>query len=441
MVIKNDILDEIIQAKEKNQPKGIVSLCTSHPTVLKAAMQYAKKKGTSILVESTCNQVNQYGGYTGLTPADFVDFMQEIAQKNGVSSEQLLLGGDHLGPNVWQGESSESAMAKSCQLVRDYVSAGYRKIHLDASMKLGGDDLSIPLPKEIACARTADLARVAEQAWEDCCQGSEPRYVIGSEVPIPGGSMEHEDRIAITTAESARETIEMTKQAFYQRGLEQAWERVVALVVQPGIEFGDDFIAEYQPEAARELVHFIKGYNLIYEAHSTDYQTRQGLANLVNDHFAILKVGPWLTFAFREAVFALARIENDLQSLIRAFDRSHLLDILDDVMVNSPDYWAKYYSGNEYDLHFARKYSFSDRSRYYWSNSKVKTSLQKLLQNLSKNPIPLSLLSQYMPIQYEHVRNGELINSPEPIILDKITEVLDIYAEACKVKRELPLDN
>ena len=82
--------------------------------------------------------------------------------------------------------------------------------------------------------------------------------------------------------------------------------------MQPGVEFGDDFVLPYQPDAARELSKFIETQPIIYEAHSTDYQTRQALKNLVRDHFAILKVGPALTFAFREAVFALAMMENEL---------------------------------------------------------------------------------------------------------------------------------
>ena len=51
-----------------------------------------------------------------------------------------MLGGDHLGPYVWRAEPADEAMAKARDLVRDYVAAGYTKIHLDASMRLGGDD-------------------------------------------------------------------------------------------------------------------------------------------------------------------------------------------------------------------------------------------------------------------------------------------------------------
>ncbi len=203
-------------------------------------------------------------------------------------------------------------MQKSAELVQAYIQAGYTKIHLDASMKLGDDDPSRPLDVELAARRTAWLAKAAESACSDFGLDCQPRYVIGTEVPIPGGAMEHEAGVNVTNVEAARHTLEVTRAAFLSEGLEAAWERVIALVVQPGVEFGDDFILDYNPAAARELARFAETTPFVYEAHSTDYQTVDSLRYLVRDHFAILKVGPALTFAFREAVFALAMMENEL---------------------------------------------------------------------------------------------------------------------------------
>lgn len=90
--------------------------------------------------------------------------------------------------------------------------------------------------------------------------------------------------------------------------------RVIAIVVQPGVEFDHTQIIHYQPQAAQALSAWIKETPMVYEAHSTDYQTRQAYRALVRDHYAILKVGPALTFALREAIFALAQMENELIS-------------------------------------------------------------------------------------------------------------------------------
>jgi D-tagatose-1,6-bisphosphate aldolase subunit GatZ/KbaZ len=313
------------------------------------------------------------------------------------------------------------------------VQAGYTKIHLDASMKCVDDDPDVPLPSELAAARTADLCRVAETTFAQTETGhSPPCYVIGTEVPLPGGTQEQEDEVAVTTVESAQETIEVTQEAFKQRGLDDAWERVIAVVVQPGVEYGDDTLLEYNRVEATQLSRFIEGYDhLIYEAHSTDYQTRQALRELVEDHFAILKVGPAVTFAFREAIYALAMIETEWLAKREIVSLSNLIQVLDNVLRDNPIYWQKYYTGNETQIQLARKYSFSDRSRYYWPNQEVQNALAQLIENLEQHPPPLTLLSQFLPVQYERIRMGLLENVPQQLIHDKIMHVTNDYAYAC----------
>ena len=66
-------LDDIVAAQKHGEPKGVTSICSAHPWVLKAAMG---QKAGILLIESTCNQVNQYGGYTGMNPAEFVCYLR-----------------------------------------------------------------------------------------------------------------------------------------------------------------------------------------------------------------------------------------------------------------------------------------------------------------------------------------------------------------------------
>jgi D-tagatose-1,6-bisphosphate aldolase subunit GatZ/KbaZ len=420
-----EFLDQIVRSQKLGEPYGLASVCSSHPFVLKAAMERAVRTGTPVLVESTCNQVNQFGGYTGLTPADFATYVATLASQVGLAPEKVLLGGDHLGPSVWQDEPAESAMQKSLELVQAYIRAGYVKIHLDASMKLADDDPRHALDVELSAQRAAALAEVAEQAHASLGAAPAPRYVIGTEVPIPGGAQVHEDRLQVTAVDNVRRTIEVTQEAFIRLNLGSAWERVQAVVVQPGVEFGDDFVLDYQPQAAADLVRFIETQpRLVFEAHSTDYQTHAALDQLVQDHFAILKVGPALTFALREAVFALAWMEEEL---FPASERSGLPAVLEDAMLRNPRHWQKYYRGSAQELAFARKYSLSDRSRYYWSDAQVQAAFSRLLANLSSRPLPLALLSQFSPQQLPRIRDGSLANNPEAILLDRIDRVLEDY--------------
>lgn len=429
----NSPLSEIVSAQKRGEAKGIYSICSANRFVIEASFIHALGDNGPVLIESTCNQVNQYGGYTGMTPAEFVDYVWRIAAECQFPRDRLIIGGDHLGPSPWQHEPAAKAMDKSRTLIRDCVLAGYTKIHLDASMKCVDDDPQCPLDKAVSAERAAELALVAEDSFKQSASGRvAPRYVIGTEVPLPGGSQEQEDTIAVTTTADVAETIEITRRAFLKQGLEAAWQRVIAVVVQPGVEYGDNTLFEYDHEQALELSRFIERYDhLIYEAHSTDYQTARALKRMVEDHFAILKVGPALTFAFREAVFALAMIEEELLAGKQNPAFSRVREVLEEAMLARPIYWEKYYQGDPEYQHFARKYSLSDRSRYYWPVPAVQTALAKSIKNLETEPLPFSLLSQCLPVQYERIRNRALTNSPRAIILDKIASVLSDYAYAC----------
>ncbi|WP_194515902.1 class II D-tagatose-bisphosphate aldolase non-catalytic subunit, partial [Klebsiella pneumoniae] len=173
---------------------------------------------------------------------------------------------------------------------------------------------------------------------------------------------------------------------FRKLGLDAALERVIAIVVQPGVEFDHTQIIHYQPQEAKALSAWIESTPMVYEAHSTDYQTRQAYRALVRDHFAILKVGPALTFALREAIFALAQMENEL---IAPESRSRVMEVIDEVMLNEPGYWKKYYrptwSQAMVDIHF----SLSDRIRYYWPHPRIRQSVEKLIANLTDAKLPL----------------------------------------------------
>jgi len=323
-------------------------------------------------------------------------------------------------------------MDNARRLIADCVKNNYRKIHIDTSMRLADDEPDQALDIRIVARRAAELARVAELSYgNNSSRGSAPVYVIGTEVPDPGGIQEKDEGISVTRISDLKDTIDVTKEEFFALGLEDAWTRVIAVVVQPGVEYGDSDIFDYRRTDAFQLKTFIEDYpNLVYEAHSTDYQTQCALTELVEDHFAILKVGPELTFAFREAVFLLAMIEEEISTGLKK-ESSNIREIVDLEMVARPEYWEKYYHGNNYQLLMARKFSFSDRIRYYWPVDSVQISLSKLIENLREIGLPLSLVSLFFPIQFEKIRMDQIENDPVAIILDHIQRVFERYLLAC----------
>ncbi len=429
-----DIFLDIMEANRKGFDKGIYSVCSAHPDVLEVCFKQAKRDESVLLIESTSNQVNQYGGYTGMKPPDFVRYINRIAEETGFPKEKILLGGDHLGPNPWKKLNSEQAMEEAKMLVAEYVKAGYRKIHLDASMLCADDtgERKNHLPDEIVAQRASILCHVAEETWKRYCHDSPPPvYVIGTEVPVPGGAQEEEDEVIPTTPEDAEKSITVTRKQFAKVGLAGTWERVTGVVVQPGVEFGDDRVSHYQPEKAEALSEKIMELDhLVFEAHSTDYQTKKHLKALVKGHFCILKVGPWLTFAYREALFALEAMEVELLGKNNK-DLSKLGETLERAMLKVPKYWNPYYKGKEQEQAFKRKYSFSDRVRYYWSVQEVGAAKDKLLKNLQSNEIPLSVLSQFMPTQFYQVCRGRLSLTPKDLVNSHIQTVAGIYSHAC----------
>lgn len=403
---------------------GIYSVCSSHPLVVEAALREAKRSGGYALIEATSNQVNQFGGYTGMTPDAFRRYVGEIADRARVPMECVLLGGDHLGPNCWRSDPSAAALERSEQLVADYVAAGFRKIHLDCSMSCA-DDPAV-LSDALIASRAARLCRASEDAWR-ASGGQPPLYVIGTEVPTPGGAAEALEALAVTTPSAVTATLEAHRSAFLEQGVEAAWVRVAALVVQPGVEFDHHKVIDYDPSQARELSQRIeRERGLVCEAHSTDYQTPAALKALVRDHFAILKVGPGLTFALREALWALVDIERELG----VSPAQSLRQVVLGVMRRDPRHWKPYYT-NPVTETFDLQYSLSDRIRYYWPVPEVQESCDALLANLKSRGVPLTLLSQYLPRQYAAVREGALANDPRALVLDAVAQVLRGYADAC----------
>jgi D-tagatose-1,6-bisphosphate aldolase subunit GatZ/KbaZ len=425
------VLGDVLRAQRQGRACGVASICSAHPVVLKAAFEEALEDGGTVLVESTSNQVNQEGGYTGVRPAEFVDFALGLAGEAGFPPERLRLGGDHLGPHPWKALGAAIAMPRAAEMVRQYVAAGYAKIHLDASMACA-DDPAGPLADTVAAARTADLAAAAEAALAERPPGlPAPVYVVGTEVPPPGGQQQGHEGPGLTRVEDAERTLDLVHEAFRRRGLDRGCERILALVVQPGVEFGDEAVYPYRPGASAGLTALAAARGIVFEAHSTDYQEESALRALVADRFAILKVGPELTFAFREAVFALEEIERELLGPRASDGRSGVREALEEAMLRDPRHWKPYYDADEETARLQRRYSLSDRCRYYWPRPEVQAALARLLANLEGRDLPRGLVGQYLPDGVGRAEEGGP-GLPARLVRNHVRRVLARYGRACR---------
>jgi D-tagatose-1,6-bisphosphate aldolase subunit GatZ/KbaZ len=418
-------LQQHLARQRQGVAAGIYSVCSAHPWVIRAAAEQAAADGSLLLVEATSNQVNQFGGYTGMRPAEFRSFVLEHVAAAGVGAERLILGGDHLGPNPWRALPAAEAMRHAETMVAEYARAGFGKIHLDASMACGDDPER--LSDEVVAERAARLCRAAESAG---APGAGPVYVIGTEVPVPGGATHSVQELEATSVEAAAYTLAVHKRVFAEQGLGEVWSRVIALVVQPGVEFDHDAVVAYDRKKASALVKWLRAQpeEIVFEAHSTDYQLPRAYVELVEDGFAILKVGPALTFAMREALEALEDMESQL---VAEEDRSQLGSVVEETMLREPKDWMPYYAGSPAEQKLLRRYSYSDRVRYYWHRPEIAVAVDRLVANLAMVTIPESMLSRYLPAQYLRLRMGEIGGDPVALIVDKVRDVLRTYAAAC----------
>jgi tagatose-1,6-bisphosphate aldolase non-catalytic subunit AgaZ/GatZ len=186
MSVSHFLLD-LVEKRKRGLSASVCSVCSANPLVLEATLEYTKERNSHALIESTCNQVNQFGGYTGMKPRQFRQFVLDLAERSGFPENRLILGGDRNYPN------------------------------------------------------------------------------------------------------------------------------------------------------------------LVLEGHSTDYQQPDYLKQMVEDGIAILKVGPALTFAFREAVFLLSCIEEELFKDYRTTKTAQVPETLLKVMKEQPSHWQSYYKTEGFD--------------------------------------------------------------------------------------------
>lgn len=409
---------EMIAANRAGVAVGLPCFCTANAHVLRAVLAYAARTGSPAVIEATCNQVNQDGGYTGMVPADFMNWLRDMASDAGVAMEQVIVGGDHLGPNPWRNLPVERAMAKARTLVQLYAQAGFRKIHLDASMALGGE--AAPSFATIA-ERAADLCAIAEV---HAPHPEELIYIIGTEVPIPGGETEEPDALDVTSVARFHETLSTHREAFVARGLDAAWGKIVGVVTQPGVDFSHTTVFRFDRGQAAPLARAILNEPAIsYEAHSTDYQPSAALSDLVASHFFFLKVGPELTLRFREAIYALA----DIEEWMTPTNPSNIKAVISAQMDKKNEYWREYYRGAAETVERLKVFSYSDRIRYYWSQPPVADALARLITNLQNMPLPETIISQ----SFCGLEFGEIPKDPAQLIENHVQRCVERYYRAC----------
>jgi D-tagatose-1,6-bisphosphate aldolase subunit GatZ/KbaZ len=426
--MQEPLLTHLKQRHLNGQIAGLCAVCSSHPMVLAAAMEAARQTRNMLLVEATPNQVNLDGGYAGLTPKAFGAFIRSRARKHLVSEEHLVLGADHLGPHLWKSEKAAVALQKTAALAQACVEAGYHKFHLDTAVSCADDDGPELEPEKVA-QRAVMLCQTVEDAARQRSAMEKPVYVIGNEVPPPGGHLEENQSLKITDPSVLAGILDLYRHHFVKAGLEAAWQRVIAVVVQPGIEFGDRRIAIYQRDAAAPLAAFHAQLppEMTYEVHSADYQPGLSVRQLFEDHFCILKIGPCLTFALRKVLFALA----DLAAVWpEAALTCNLRKVMETLMQEQPRFWRSQYRGTSDEQKDLRENSYRDRIRYYWNHPQAVRAVEALLSQLNR-PLPQKLVDRFLPEAATDPDHRAACADSRTMVQHYLRQAIKPYFEAC----------
>ncbi|MDE9449222.1 class II D-tagatose-bisphosphate aldolase, non-catalytic subunit [Aliiroseovarius sp. Z3] len=395
-----DPLRDIIARNRSGARAAIPSVCSAQPDVLRASLMRAQTLDRPVVVEATSNQVNQDGGYTGITPDGFIGYVHDIADAAGVDRDRIIFGGDHLGPQAWRSMPADAAMEKARVLVRDYVKAGFRKIHLDCSEGCAGEPAQ--LDDAQTAARSADLAQVCVEA----CNGNSTGllFVVGTEVPPPGGARVDEDGdIPPTDPAAAKATL-----AAHGDSFEDMASMIGGLVVQPGVEFSPTAVHHMPLDRDPGLLAALDGWpGVCLEAHSTDYQHPAVFPRLAELGFAFQKIGPALTFAYRQALYALDQI---------SAAPGALTVVMEKVMLANPAYWQGHYNGDAQALYQQRHLGLADRIRYYWPDPTAQAAVAALRDGFD-GPIPDASL--------QTVFDDDVLTRAEQLTGDQVQRLID----------------
>jgi len=421
-------LIDIMGTNRRGERKGIYAVTSRNSTVQEVYLQQALADGSPALFEISVDMTGSPGKNGKILPYDFIAKVKQIVVKVGFPPDRLFFGINGLNPSLWQGESVEHTLKKTGAFISDLVGLGFNILGIHAGISLKGDPVDQLLPQKVIIAREAALYQAAERAAAAVPDEKKPLYVIDIH---PGqGMTEYQKKVV------RKEDVEIAVDRFSQTaaaaGLPEIKERLLAVRISLGPGYNGEKVIPFDSSLLKELggcTYNSKG--MMLEALQTDFQSRDMLDRLVNNHFALLSVGPELTYTLREALFSLAMMENETMIGKPGVYLSNFIIELDRAMQSAPQHWQKYYTGNGFEQLIARKYSLYDRSRFFWEDKNVRKMKKRLYDNMVKYPVPLTVLRQFMPRQYERVTAGKIENKPDALVMDAVRCALRRYSCAC----------
>jgi D-tagatose-1,6-bisphosphate aldolase subunit GatZ/KbaZ len=352
--------------------RTLFAACPNSLSVIRAALKSAKRCNAPVKFAATLNQVDLDGGYTGLTPPEFVNTIRAHARNLNVTSP-VIIAIDHGGPWLkdlhsaenWPYEKTMAAVKKSFEAA---IMAGYDLIHVDPTVDISsGARNTIPIDK--VAERTLELIEHAEIFRR---QNNLPRisYEVGTE-EVHGG---------LADLEIFRRFLELLKKGLIQRNLSDVWPCFVV-----GKVGTDLHTTIFDPFVARQLTEIAKNYGSLIKGHYSDNVTNP--AAYPESGMGAANVGPEFTEREYDGLMELECLENDLFTEGEIPRLSYIKNELWKSVIHSGR-WRKWLqAGENRDDFYAnsperQEWLVKTGCRYIWENPEIISARARLYQNI-----------------------------------------------------------
>lgn len=343
----------------------LLAVCPNSAAVVRAALKAAQEAHTPLFYAATLNQVDRDGGYTGWTPAAFVDRVAEEVERLNVDVP-VLLGLDHAGP--WKKDQHadleyETAMTEVKHSITACVQAGYDLLHIDPTVESHQADGSISI--DALVKRTVELMRHAEDVRRASDQPP-IAYEVGTEDVDKSGESEDRFRSFLMQLDEALQIHDLPDPTFV----------VTDLGTRPAS-------GDFDPERALRRTRLTtEQFGALLKGHYTDDVTVPDVYPLSGMGGA--NVGPGLAAAEVNALRQLVSLEHRLDPSTP----SNFLPVLRDAVVESGR-WRKWLRPEEEEQAFdtlpedRRRWLVETGSRYVWTQDRVADARRVLYDHVS----------------------------------------------------------
>ena len=371
------ILNRIKEEKEKTGvSKTLFAACPNSISVIKAALNSAKRCNAPVIFAATLNQVDSNKGYIGMNQFEFVKLIKKEAAALNIKGP-VLVAIDHGGPwlkdeHRLKNMSYDETMNLVKQSMTDTLVAGYDLLHVDPTIDVTlKKDETIRI--ENVVERTIEIIAHVEKFRRE---NNYPKisYEVGTE-EVHGG---------LADMNTFHKFLTLLKNGLVSKGYDDIWPCFVV-----GKVGTDLHTTIFDPDVAKTLTREVAKFGSVIKGHYSDNVSNPEQYPLSGMGGA--NVGPEFTENEYDGLMELVDIEKELFSKGKIIMESNFKNVLWDAVINSGR-WKKWLLEGEKENFFSLKenrqlWLIKTGCRYIWTKPEIQVARMKLYNNLESNGI------------------------------------------------------